>query len=108
MTMTTTAIEMQAATVRGQQREYDYEFPLVLKCDTPGATLADGINWAQAQRDDLIKKIGKHGAILFRGLLFFCLVGVYKTERQLIVAGFLAASPGQALGRGRGRERSRR
>src|SRR5262249_37603707 len=50
------------------QREYDYEFPLVLKCEQPDATLADGVAWAQMHSDELITKVGKHGAILFRGL----------------------------------------
>jgi Taurine catabolism dioxygenase TauD, TfdA family len=68
MTMTTTEIKMQAGSVPGQQREYDYEFPRVLKCETPGATLADGVDWVQAHRDELITNVGKHGAILFRGL----------------------------------------
>jgi hypothetical protein len=68
---TMTAINMQAAHVPGQQREYGYEFPRVLKCETPDATLADGVAWVQAHRDDLITSVGKHGAILFRGLPLF-------------------------------------
>jgi Taurine catabolism dioxygenase TauD, TfdA family len=68
MTTITSAIKMEAGPVPGQQREYDYEFPLALKCETPGATLADGVAWAEAHRDELITNVGKHGAILFRGL----------------------------------------
>ncbi len=68
--MTTTAndIKMNVATVPGQQTEYDHEFPLVLQCETPGATLADGVAWAQPHRDELLQKSAEHGAILFRGL----------------------------------------
>jgi hypothetical protein len=65
---TMSAINMKAAHVPGQQREYGYEFPRVLKCETPDATLADGVAWVQANRDELITSVGKHGAILFRGL----------------------------------------
>ncbi|HEX3599904.1 MAG TPA: TauD/TfdA family dioxygenase, partial [Lacipirellulaceae bacterium] len=67
-TSTATPIKVQPAQVPGQQREYDYEFPLVLKCETPAVTLSDSVAWVEAQRDELITKVGQHGAILFRGL----------------------------------------
>jgi len=61
-------IEMQPLTIPGQQTGYDHAFPLALQCKTPGATLAAATDWVHANRDELIDKATKHGAILFRGL----------------------------------------
>jgi alpha-ketoglutarate-dependent taurine dioxygenase len=53
--------------VAGQQTAYDKEFPLVLACQTPGASLEDAAAWVRANRDALIAQASEHGAILFRG-----------------------------------------
>jgi hypothetical protein len=66
--MTAKLLEMKPAQVPGQQTEHERAFPLVLMCDTPGATLADATDWIREHRDELLEKATQHGAILFRGL----------------------------------------
>ena len=61
-------INMVAASVPGQQTEFEHVFPLVLKCETPNATLEDAVAWVERNREDLIEKATDHGAVLFRGL----------------------------------------
>ena len=68
MSTTANAIKMEPAQVPGQQTEFEFAFPLIYQCKTPGATVADGVEWARAHRAELVKKVGEHGAILFRGL----------------------------------------
>lgn len=53
--------------VPGQQTWQGTVFPLVLACETPGASLQQAISWIQTARDDLGAKAAHHGAILFRG-----------------------------------------
>jgi hypothetical protein len=59
---------MVTASLPGQQTDYEHVFPLVLQCETPSVTIADATAWAAGQRDELLKTVGEHGAILFRGL----------------------------------------
>src|SRR6478752_7173035 len=66
--MSANSINMTPVSISGQQTEHDYAFPLALQCKTPGATVADAIEWVQANREELLEKAGEHGAILFRGL----------------------------------------
>ena len=66
--MAAKTIKMVAASVPGQQTEFEHVFPLVLKCETPNVTLEDAAAWVSANREDLIEKATDHGAILFRGL----------------------------------------
>jgi hypothetical protein len=68
MPTTANALKMEQAPIAGQQTEFDHIFPLVYQSKTPGATVADGAEWVRAHRDELIKQVGQHGAILFRGL----------------------------------------
>jgi hypothetical protein len=68
MSTTANAIKMEPAEVPGQQTEFEFAFPLIYQCKTPGATVADGAEWARAHSTELVKKVGEHGAILFRGL----------------------------------------
>ncbi len=42
-------------------------FPVVLRCESQGATLPDVEAWIEQQRAELIDQAGKQGAILFRG-----------------------------------------
>jgi hypothetical protein len=66
--MTAKTIDMVPASIPGQQTEFEHVFPLVLKCETADATLEDAVSWVVDNRHELIKKVGEHGAILFRGL----------------------------------------
>jgi hypothetical protein len=66
--MSASSITMVAASVPGQQTEHDHVFPLVLKCETAGATLEDAVTWARGLRNELIEMAGQDGAVLFRGL----------------------------------------
>lgn len=43
------------------------DFPLILACETPDASLADVSHWIAEHRDSLDAKASQHGAILFRG-----------------------------------------
>jgi Taurine catabolism dioxygenase TauD, TfdA family len=66
--MSANTISMASASVTGQQTDYAHVFPLVLQCESLGVMLEDATAWANANRDDLLKKAGEHGAVLFRGL----------------------------------------
>ncbi|HVT27211.1 MAG TPA: TauD/TfdA family dioxygenase [Lacipirellulaceae bacterium] len=66
--MSAKSIDMKPATVPGQQLEHECAFPLVLLCNTTGATLADATAWIRGHRDELLEKSSQHGAILFRGM----------------------------------------
>ncbi len=50
------------------QQDWDHTlFPLILECQTPGATREAVNGWIQEHRDQLNTQAGEHGAILFRG-----------------------------------------
>jgi hypothetical protein len=66
--MSAKTIEMKPIQVPGQQLEHEYAFPLVLLCNTPGASLEDATEWIREHRGELLEKTSQHGAILFRGL----------------------------------------
>jgi hypothetical protein len=66
--MAAKTINIVEAAVPGQQTEFEHVFPLVLKSETPGATLDDAVAWVERNREYLIEKTTAHGAILFRGL----------------------------------------
>jgi hypothetical protein len=66
--MAGTTLRMAEAAVPNQQTDYEYAFPLALVSQTTGATLADATDWVHENRDQLIAKAERHGAVLFRGL----------------------------------------
>jgi hypothetical protein len=64
--MSADSIRVAPAPVHGQQN-YDGEpFPLLLRCETPAADLAAVTAWVAANRAELIEKVARHGAVLFR------------------------------------------
>jgi hypothetical protein len=60
-------LDVTSINVPGQQEFDGRVFPLVLKCNTAGATLDGTVAWVRSQRDDLIEQAQEHGAVLFRG-----------------------------------------
>ena len=66
--MATTVMDMQPATVPGQQVVYGDPFPLVYACNAPNVDAASVKHWLDARGTDLIAQADLHGAILFRGL----------------------------------------
>lgn len=60
-------IQVEPITVPGQQTHYGKVFPLVLKCQTPGAGVAAAAAWAQEHRQQLLAQAAEYGVILFRG-----------------------------------------
>ncbi len=61
------ALQVDRASIDGQQ-EYDGgAFPLVYECQTPSAVLDTATGWLAAHRVDLVEQAATHGAVLFRG-----------------------------------------
>jgi alpha-ketoglutarate-dependent taurine dioxygenase len=60
-------LEVSPIRVAGQQTAHGKEFPLVLACRTPEATLEESVAWARENRAMLKAQTSEHGAILFRG-----------------------------------------
>ncbi|MCI0335009.1 MAG: TauD/TfdA family dioxygenase [Planctomycetes bacterium] len=60
-------LDVSPVSVAGQQKFDGHVFPLVLQCNTPGATLDATIDWVRVNRDELLGKASQHGAVLFRG-----------------------------------------
>ena len=54
-------------TVPGQQTYADGNFPDVIVCDSPAASLDQAIRWVSQHRDELVQRAHEHGAVLFRG-----------------------------------------
>lgn len=44
-----------------------FEYPLVVQPCASAAALAEGIKWIRENRDDLVCRLYRHGAVLFRG-----------------------------------------
>lgn len=59
--------QVEAVSVAAQQSYNGLPFPLVLACQTPGATLPATTTWLESQRAELDERLGVHGTILFRG-----------------------------------------
>lgn len=57
--------ETQIDGIRNDDNSSD--FPLVVACETPAASLADVTHWIAQHRDSLDAQAAQHGAILFRG-----------------------------------------
>jgi len=53
--------------IDSRQTWNDDAFPLILECQTEGATLEDTREWIAANQAELEAQAAKHGAILFRG-----------------------------------------
>src|SRR4051812_36184693 len=66
--MAVETIDIATASISGQQTEHEQVFPLAYVCNSKNVTLADAVAWAKANRDDVIRQAGEHGAVLFRGL----------------------------------------
>ena len=65
--MTDSDVQISIETVSGQQ-EYDGEpFPLVLRCESPRATLDEVCAWISGRAAELREQAGQVGTILFRG-----------------------------------------
>ena len=64
--MQTTSLSVNAIPVPGQQTYGGKVFPLVLQCQTPGATLQESCGWIAEHRDQLLEQASEHGTILFR------------------------------------------
>jgi hypothetical protein len=62
----TTSINATTVSIPGQLEFDGRVFPLVWKCNTPGATLDQAADWARAHRDELVRQASEHGAVLFR------------------------------------------
>jgi alpha-ketoglutarate-dependent taurine dioxygenase len=60
-------IHVEPISVAGQQKHHGRVFPLVLACQTKGATLADSTAWIAECRQSLLDQAATHGVILFRG-----------------------------------------
>jgi hypothetical protein len=61
------ALDVTPTSVSGQQQFDGHVFPLVLKCNAPGATLDATVDWVRSTCDELLEQASQHGAILFRG-----------------------------------------
>ncbi|WP_164101778.1 TauD/TfdA family dioxygenase [Candidatus Laterigemmans baculatus] len=61
------ALDVEAVSVRGQQKHGGEPFPLVLRCASPAAKLDQTVDWLAAHASDFEQKADRHGAILFRG-----------------------------------------
>jgi alpha-ketoglutarate-dependent taurine dioxygenase len=61
------ALDVAPITVPGQQDFGGHVFPLVLKCNSSGATLDEAVDWVRSKRAELLEQASDHGAILFRG-----------------------------------------
>jgi len=59
-------LDAQPISVPGQQQYADGPFPLVLACQTAGATLDDATAWVRDNKPDLEQKLSRSGAVLFR------------------------------------------
>ncbi len=51
-----------------QQQQHEDVFPLVYAVDDASATLAQVYDWVGENKERLLEKLARHGAILFRGL----------------------------------------
>jgi len=60
-------IHVEPISVAGQQKHHGQVFPLVLACQTKGATLAESTAWITERRQSLLDQAATHGVILFRG-----------------------------------------
>jgi alpha-ketoglutarate-dependent taurine dioxygenase len=60
-------LDVSPTRVAGQQTAYGKEFPLVLACQSAGASLEDSAAWIGENREALKAQAAEHGAILFRG-----------------------------------------
>lgn len=60
-------LQVSEITVPGQRHDDGQVFPLILGCQSPGATLDDVDAWIAQHRDELIGKASDYGVVLFRG-----------------------------------------
>ena len=60
-------LNVAAVAVAGQQTVYEGVFPLALACPASDATLAGTLEWIRSELEQLMRRLDKHGAVLFRG-----------------------------------------
>lgn len=65
--MSNSEFQVSTGTVPGQQQHDGGPFPLVVKCESPGASLDDACAWLRAHSADLKEKAARFGTVLFRG-----------------------------------------
>jgi len=66
--MPPTPLNIVTDSVSGQQSIYGEVFPLVLRCQSADASLADTVDWVRTRRGELLNYAERHGAVMFRGL----------------------------------------
>lgn len=62
-----TQLDVVPFEVPGQKTVSGKGFPLALECRASHVSLQDVCNWIGNEREELIRRLGEHGAILFRG-----------------------------------------
>lgn len=62
-----TALNMEEIEIESQQ-QHGEAFPLVLASDGAAFELAQAREWVGKNKEDLLEKLSRHGALLFRGL----------------------------------------
>jgi alpha-ketoglutarate-dependent taurine dioxygenase len=67
VTASPTPLHVVLAAVPGQQTFGDSVFPMAYVCKSAGASLADAVAWAEANREALLHDAARHGGVLFRG-----------------------------------------
>src|SRR3954453_4154423 len=60
-------LQVSAIAIPGQQMHYSEPFPLDLRCDPPTPNLVAVTAWLAGNANELCRRAGTHGAILFRG-----------------------------------------
>jgi alpha-ketoglutarate-dependent taurine dioxygenase len=65
--MADTPLQVSAVDIPCQQEHQEAVFPLALACDSPSTSVDDVVAWTAPRASDLLSKLERHGAILFRG-----------------------------------------
>ncbi|MCA1685817.1 MAG: TauD/TfdA family dioxygenase [Planctomycetia bacterium] len=65
--MSSRVVRVEEVSIAGRQVHGGEPFPWVLRSQTPGAELGDVVGWLAANRDELVARASRHGAVLFRG-----------------------------------------
>lgn len=65
--MTDAPIDVRIGSIDGQQQHGSSVFPLIVACETPGATLDQAVRWVREHAPRMVREAALHGAVLFRG-----------------------------------------